>query len=393
VRILQLHTQYREPGGEDAVVRAEAELLRGLGHEVVQHQMHNPVGAMGAAGALLTSPWNPFAACSVQRVAEEIRPDVAHVHNTWYAMSPAVFRALRRAGVPSVMTLHNYRLLCANALLFRDGALCEDCVGSHPWHAVRHRCYRGCAVLSVPAAMTIALHHDLGTWTREVDLFLALNEFSRERFVRGGLPAERIRVKPNFVSDPGPRTLPASQSRTVLYVGRVSREKGVDVLINAWRLLGNTSLELAIVGDGPMQAELERRSRAAPGIRFEGRLCAEDVRRRMLAARALILPSVWYEGQPVVVLEGLAAGLPILSSAIGGMSELLQPLGKDWLVAPGATVTWAESLRVLTDHQRIEQGSKRARALYEQKFTDTLAASALEEAYARAVAHRARSAR
>jgi glycosyltransferase involved in cell wall biosynthesis len=386
VRILQLHTRYRERGGEDAVVDAECELLRRLGHEVVQYQMRNPVGAVGAVGALSRSPWNAGAARSVQRVAEEFQPDVAHIHNTWYAMSPAVVRVLGRSRVPIVMTLHNYRLLCANGLLFRDGAPCEDCVGSHPWHAVRHRCYRQSAVLSMPAAFTIALHDGLGTWVRGVDLFLALSEFSRQRFVQGGLPAERIRVKPNFVPDPGPRTRPASESRTVLYVGRLSREKGIEVLIDAWRAHSGASLELLIVGDGPLRADLEARASAA--IRFEGRLEASDVRRHMLAARALVMPSVCYENQPMVVLEAMAAGLPILGSATGGLTELLAPLGRECLVTSRAVPAWAEALRGLTDQRWVEQSSREARALYEQSFTDALAAAALEDAYAWAAARR-----
>src|SRR4029450_5924212 len=138
VRVLQLHTPYRQPGGEDAVVRAEAEVLRRSGHEDVQHQVQNPPGAAGAIGSLVLSPWNPLQARKVQGLAERIRPDVAHVHNTWYAQSPAVLWALRRSGVPTVMTLHNYRLVCANGQLFRDGAPCEDCVGTSPWHGVQH---------------------------------------------------------------------------------------------------------------------------------------------------------------------------------------------------------------------------------------------------------------
>ena len=152
MRVLQLHTPYRQPGGEDAVVRAEAEVLRRSGHEVVQYQVQNPPGAAGAIGSLVLSPWNPLQARRVQHLAERIRPDVAHVHNTWYAQSPAVLWALRRSGVPTVMTLHNYRLVCANGQLFRDGAPCEDCVGASPWHGVQHGCYRDSIVLSVPAA-------------------------------------------------------------------------------------------------------------------------------------------------------------------------------------------------------------------------------------------------
>jgi glycosyltransferase involved in cell wall biosynthesis len=379
VRILQVHTRYREPGGEDVVVKAEGELLRAAGHEVVQWQAQNPQGTSGAVAALAQSPWNFGTARSLERVATRLRPHVAHVHNTWFAMSPSVLPALRRAGVPVVMTLHNYRLLCANGALFRDGRPCEDCIGTHPWHGLRHRCYRDSALQSLPAAGTIAVHSLLGTWRREVSLFLALNEFSRARFVSGGLPPERIHVKPNFVADPGPRTVPNSASPTVLYVGRLVAEKGLGVLLEAWRRAAVGSLELVIVGDGSMRPALQRL--AVPGVRFAGRLPAEEVRRHMLAARALVLPSLSYEGQPMAALEAVAAGLPVLASDIGGMPELLRPLGSCWLVPPGVEEAWAAAFGRLTDARLVEQGGRQARATYEQSFTEPSALDALEAAY------------
>jgi glycosyltransferase involved in cell wall biosynthesis len=382
MRVLQLHTLYREPGGEDAVVRAEAALLTRLGHEVVQLQERNPADAVRAALALAFAPWNPLSAHRVRHAAEELRPDVAHVHNTWYGMSPAVFGALRDVGVPVIVTLHNFRPVCANAQLFRDGSPCEDCVGSHPWHGVRHGCYRGSVVQSIPAAGTIALHRRLDTWKRAVDLFVVLNEFSRERFVRGGLPAGRILVKPNFVTDPGPRTTPTARSPTVLYVGRLAPEKGLDALVEAWRLLEKTSLELVVIGDGPLRARLERL--AVPGIHFEGRLPEAEVHRRMLAARALVLPSIWYEGQPMAVLEAFAAGLPVLSSAIGGMTELVGPLGDGWLTSAGDAAAWAAALRRLEDPVLARRGGERARALYERAFSEAKAGTQLEATYERA---------
>jgi glycosyltransferase involved in cell wall biosynthesis len=380
VRVLQLHTRYREQGGEDAVVRAEADLLRRHGHEVIQHEIRNPPDAVRATMALALAPWNPLEARVVRGIAEETRPDVVHVHNTWYAMSPAVLWTLRRLGVPVVVTLHNFRLLCANGQLFREGAPCEDCIGSHPWHGVRHRCYRGSGLLSIPPAGTIALHRRLGTWERCVDLFLVLNEFARACFVRGGLPAERIRVKPNFVVDPGRRPMPVSKSRTVLYVGRVSPEKGVEVLVEAWRhVAAETTLELVIVGDGPSRSNLELR--AMPSIQFVGHLPAAQVREWMHAARTLALPSIWYEGQPIVALEALAAGLPVLASRIGGMPDLLGPLGHEWLVPSGVVEDWSNALGELQEPGRVEEGSQRARARYEEAFTEAAAAAALEDAY------------
>ena len=389
MRVLQLHTPYRQPGGEDAVVRAEAEVLRRAGHEVVQYQVQNPPGVADAIGSLVLSPWNPRQARRVQGLTERVRPDVAHVHNTWYAQSPAVLWALRRSGVPTVMTLHNYRLVCANGQLFRDGAPCEDCVGASPWHGVQHGCYRDSMVLSVAAAGTIALHDRLRTWSRTVDRFVVLSEFAAERLVRGGLPPDRIELKPNFVADPGPRAVPAAASATVLYVGRLSPEKGVELLMEAWRELGDGPLELVVVGDGPLRERLARRPAAR--LRLVGQLPAAEVRRQMLAARALVLPSVWYEGQPVAVLEALAAGLPVLGSGIGGVPELLAPLGRDWLAAPGEVASWVTALRALADPERVEVASARARALYERSFSAATAAQALEDIYERAASHRARS--
>jgi len=381
LRILQVHTKYREQGGEDAVVAAEGELLAAAGHDVVQHVARNPSGALRTGASLAMSAWNPLAARELRSIAEHVRPDIAHVHNTWYALSPSVLTALTAAAVPVVMTLHNYRLLCANASLFRDGHVCEDCVGSHPWHGVRHRCYRGSLVASTPAAATIALHNALGTWTRHVQLFLALNDFARSRFIRGGLPASRIHVKPNFVSDPGPRPHLPSLSRTILYVGRLSNEKGIEPLLDAWDAGGFTGFELVLVGDGPLRPALEQRPR--PGVRLTGNLSREAVLDRMLRSRALVFPSVLYEGQPMVVLEALGCGLPVLASGLGGNAELL---AKDWLASPGDRVAWAQALRRLADDDWVNQAGEEARQLYERRFNEQTARRLLEEAYRMALA-------
>ncbi|HKE98121.1 MAG TPA: glycosyltransferase family 4 protein [Actinomycetes bacterium] len=387
MRILQLHTDYREPGGETAVVRAEAELLRAAGHDVVAHQVVNPAGAAGAALALAASPSNPVAARRAGRLAGRLRPDLAHVHNTWYALSPSVLRALGRAGVPVVMTLHNYRLLCVNASLSRAGRPCEDCVGRLPLAGVAHRCYRGSAVASAAAATTIAANRAAGTWTRHVRRFLVLNEFARERFVRGGLPAERLTVTPNFVADPGGRGRAPSASPTVLFVGRLEPLKGVGTLLDAWAARARPGLELVVVGDGPMRPALERR--APPGVRFAGRLAPGEVRRRMLDARALAFPTLLYEGQPMVVLEALAAGLPVLASDLGGTAELLRAgAGAGWLAPPGDTGGWGRALARLDDGAGTDAAGRRLRGLYEQRFTPELGLRRLLDVYGQVAATR-----
>jgi glycosyltransferase involved in cell wall biosynthesis len=389
MRILQVHTQYREAGGEDAVLRAEGELLSRVGHEVVPYVVDNPTRPLATAASLAAASWNPLVAKAVRGVVRRVRPDVAHVHNTWFALSPSVVTALNAAGVPVVMTLHNYRLLCVNAALFRDGHPCEDCVGTHPWRGVRHRCYRGSVVASTAVASGITANRALGTWRRDVRLFLALNEFARGQFIRGGLPGEKVRVKPNFVSDPGPRNLPPSRCRTVLYVGRLATEKGVNVLLEAWRALGTTSLELLVIGEGPLRTALDRM--APPGITFMGWLPPDKVRSWMLRSRALVFPSVSYEGQPMTVLEALAAGLPVLASRHGGNVELLQSQGDEWLVEPGNPAVWASALRTLHDPALVDEAGRRARQIYETNHTEETGRRLLEEAYRIASGSRWRS--
>lgn len=378
MRVLQVHTDYRSAGGEHAVVRHEAALLRRLGHEVVEHRVENPTGVVATAATLALAPANPLAARAASRAAAHARPDVVHVHNTWFALSPAVLSAFRRAGLPVVMTLHNYRVACAKGILYRDGAPCEACVGSHPWHAVRHGCWHG-PLLSVPAAATIALHRGLDTYSRAVDVFLALNPIAREVFMRAGLPADRIRVKPNAVPDPGPRPAPPTAARTVLYVGRLSAEKGVDTLLAAWRLLGHTTLELAIVGDGPLRASLERQ--APPGVRFTGWVSEDEVGRLMLSARALALPVVSPEGAPIVGITALGAGLPVVASRIGALPDMLGSLGDAWLAPPGDAHGWAAALRAVQDDAGVDAAGARARALYERAYSEPVLATALLDAY------------
>jgi glycosyltransferase involved in cell wall biosynthesis len=378
MRILQIHTRYRYEGGEDGVARAEATLLAEAGHEVVPYVAENPRGPASTAASMLASAWNPLAARTLRAVASRVRPDVAHVHNTWFALTPSVVAGLDAMGVPVVMTLHNYRLLCVNASLFRDGRPCEDCVGTHPWHGVRHRCYRDSVTSSTAVAASITLNRLLGTWHRHVRVFLALNDFARERFVSGGLPPGRVWVKPNSVADPGRRPCPPSGSRTVLFVGRLTPQKGLGVLLDAWGRLGPADLELVVVGDGPMRAELERRS--PPGVRFLGRLEPAAVRQWMLRSRALVFPTWLYEGQPLSVLEAFAAGLPVLASRLGGNVELIGGVGDDWLVPARDPAALAERLAGQTD-DRVDQAGARARRIYEQRFTGPRNLQVLEAAY------------
>jgi glycosyltransferase involved in cell wall biosynthesis len=383
LRILQVHNRYRQLGGEDGVVASEADLLRRNGHEVVEHFVSNASSGAGAAAGLAVAPWNPVSARAVRRAVVECAPDVAHVHNTWFTLSPSVLGALHRSKVPVVMTLHNYRLVCVNALVFRDGHPCTDCVGRSPWPGVRHRCYRDSAPQSAVAAAVLSFNRARRTWVDAVDRYIAPSRGLRDTLIAGGLPAERFIVRPHAVADPGPRIRPPSSSSTVLCVGRVSEEKGVDVLLEAWARARPPGIELVVVGDGPRREALE--DRAVEGVRFTGWLPHDDVRALMLASRALVFPSVCFEVFPMTLVEAMAAGLPVIASAHGGSAEIVGPIGPEWLAEPGRAQSWAERLEQLADDAALDAAGACARDLYASQYAPERGIGSLIDAYQAAI--------
>lgn len=376
MRVLQVHTRYRERGGEDSVVSAERAMLSAAGHTVETHEFENPSSAKAAAGALLKSSWNRQAAAQVVETALRFGADVVHVHNTWFALSPVVFRSLSAAGFPTVATMHNYRLNCVNSLLYRDGRPCEECVGHLPWRGVMHRCYRGSAIQSGAVAVTITTHRAAGTW-REVDVVIALTEFAADRLVLAGVPRDRVIVKPNTVEDPGERLRPASESDVVLYVGRLIESKGILDLVGAWRRISEGNLRLVVMGDGPLLATLRQTETA--GIEVRGAVEPIEVANAMRDARALVIPSRGFEGLPMVMIEGLAAGLPVIVPDHGAFPDLLGDAG--WSFSAGDPGSLGERLDLLNAPEAVTQRGGAARRRYEELFSPRVGLPALEEAY------------
>jgi glycosyltransferase involved in cell wall biosynthesis len=252
---------------------------------------------------------------------ERSRPEIAHFHNTFPLISPAAYHAATAAGVPVVQTLHNYRLLCANGLLFRDGHVCEDCLGKTiPWPGQLHACYRHSQAATAAVTTMLSVHRLLGTWTKSVTGYVALSEFSRRKFVEAGLPEQKIAVKPNFIgSDPGAG---AGEGGYALFVGRLSEEKGIRTMLAAWEEHG-TTVPLKIVGEGPLGERVSETAQRAGTVEWLGRRSKEEVQSLMRQASFLVFPSEWYENFPMVIVEAFATGLPVLASELGSAGELV----------------------------------------------------------------------
>ena len=363
--ILVLHNRYRQEGGEDTVVRAEASLLRAKGHRVTLHQVSNVniEGPVSAALTGLTAPYSIAARTRMTTLIRQDRPDIVHVHNFFPQLTPSIFDAFRDAKIPVVQTLHNYRLICGAATLSRDGVPCEECVGRFPLPLIRHRCYRNSRLVScVPAAM-IALHRLRGTWHSRVSRFIALTNFARSKFIAGGLPADRIAIKPNFADVPaGIRR--HSQPTGGLFVGRLSVEKGVPILVDAW---SGVQATLTIVGDGPLGDVVRTSGGQVTHVGWQDRMMTFEA---MANAAFIVIPSVWYEGFPMVLAEAFGVGVPVIASRIGGLGELITDGVTGLLARPGDAQDLRRKVIWALDHpQSMAEMAENARRMYDAEFT------------------------
>lgn len=356
-------------------MEAERALLARAGLAVTTVDFENSSNALRAGAQLLASPWNLGSVNRVVKAVENSSPQVAHIHNTWFAGSPAIVRALSARGVPMIVTLHNYRPTCIAATLTRNGEICQLCVGNAGSSGVRYRCYRGSYLASALATTTNLTARHLA-W-RGVDRYATLTEFARDLFVRAGLEPDRIHVLPNFTTDPGHRPAPPSAADTILFVGRLAPEKGLDVFAEAWAQSGSR-FRFHAIGDGPLLSELKDRH---PAVEFLGRLPAAEVTQHLLRARALVLPSQWYEGQSLVLLEAMAAGLPVLASDWPPIRATLPDLGSQWFRQPARVADWVEGIRLLESAEEVDAAGAIARRRYLEVHTPQLALQRLTTLY------------
>ena len=381
--VLQVHTRYRQAGGEDQVVEAERRLLVAAGISVHQVLFDNadlresmsPVGDLRLAASAI---WSRRALRRVRAAIATHQPDIMHVHNTFAAASPSVYAAA--GGVPVIQTLHNYRMVCPVATAFRDGRACTDCVGRFaPWPGVLHACVHGSRSQSAVAATTIAVHRALGTFQRRIAIYVALTAFQRQLMIDGGLPAERIRVISNFLEpDPGIGNGPRSG---ILYVGRLAEEKGVGVLLRAAALRPGM---IRVAGDGPLQS-LAKRAGAVGDIEYLGPLERLPVLEELRRAIALVLPSIWFEGFPLAVLEAYATGTPVIASRIGSLAEIVEDGVTGMLAEAHDAEGLGERLRWAAGHpQEMDEMGSRARHQYETRFRGPTHLAALLNTYAAA---------
>jgi glycosyltransferase involved in cell wall biosynthesis len=386
MRILSIHNRYQIRGGEDESREAEEQLLRDYGHHVEVYEENNHrVSQLGHLQVAARTVWSVESYNKVRKILQKYDYDLIHVQNFFPLISPSVYYAAQAEGVPVIQSLRNYRLLCGNGFLFREGKVCEACLNhTIPWPAIIHRCYRD----SLPGTVTVSamqvIHRALKTWTKQVNLFITLTEFSRHKFIQAGFHADKIVVKPNFIAqDSGVGT---GQGGYAFYVGRLSPEKGIDTLLSAWQQLGN-HIPLKIVGDGPLSQQVQQAAAEFSNIEWLGRQPLEKVYDLIGEAQFLIFPSQWYETFGRVAIEAFSKGTPVIAANIGAIAELIQDQKTGLLFTPGnpqdltAKVQWA-----LAHPQQIQPMRIQARSEFESKYTPEKSYQQIMAIYQRVIA-------
>ena len=370
MKVLIVHNRYQQRGGEDAVVEAETRLLAANGVDVQRFNADND-SIRGFVSKIQVSAGQfgiPTAAQSGFRSAlSGFHPDLVHVHNWFPTLSPSIFHSCSRAHIPVVHTLHNYRLLCVNATLFRDGHVCEDCIGTTlRTPGIIHSCYRNSCAGSAVATAGMLAHWSLGTWHGAVDRFIAVSEFARRKLIDGGLPEDKIVVKPNFIDpDPGPGM---GRGGYFLYAGRLTEEKGPRVLIECWKGAPDLPV-LKIAGAGPLQDEIRDAVATLPNVQWLGQKSSAEIIDLMRDASALLCPSQWYEGMPRVVIESLAVGTPVIASCIGCYPEMIVDGDTGALFPPGDATALRIRLRDLVLCGDLGTMRTKARRCFESNYT------------------------
>lgn len=329
-RILQIHNEYLLHGGEDVVVASEYELLLKNGHDVRQFIVRNRDAdtstGWGKTQVSLTAIWSRQFKKELGDILATFKPEIVHVHNFFPLLSPSLFRYLKSFGCRVVLTLHNYRLLCAGATLLRDGHICTLCLDGSRLNAVRYGCYKGSVVGSAVNAASMSLHFAIHSFD-QVDQFIVLSDFASAIFASNGIPAAKHLIKQNFVPHAPQEYLALPRKNSMVFAGRLSPEKGVDRLLAAWEKLGVRDWELNIVGDGPLRESLVSNFGHVKSVNWLGQLTHEEVLRTCAEARWLVIPSRCYEQTPMIGLEAMSVGTPIIVPNLGSLPSLISPEG------------------------------------------------------------------
>lgn len=330
MRILMIHNRYLQKGGEDTVFYNEAQMLDDGENEIFQFVVSNDSiktnSLVEKIKLGINTIWSISSYKKVKSYIKKIEPDVVHVHNTFPLLSPSIYWAIKSVGIPIIQTLHNYRLGCANGILYRESEICQKCIDKNIFYSVYHGCYRESKIQTLPVALMQGFHRLIGTYSNKIDRYIALTEFSREKFMEIGLPKEKIVVKPNFTLNPYTNKFPKDfkrRKKQIIYVGRITEDKGLEILLNSFTNLNMSNANLLVIGEGEKRIDYQEKYKFDSRISWLGSQEKEKVIDHISDSTMLVMSSLWYETFGMVLIEAMSVGTPIIAPNHGGFSEIV----------------------------------------------------------------------
>lgn len=388
MRILIVHNYLRAPSGENTVFEQEKALLESKGHDVITYTRKNEEinewGLTDRVALPFNLIWSRRSCHIIKNIIKEFKPAIAHFHNIFPLISPAVYHACQHMGIPVVQTLHHFRLVCPGALLFRNGQICEECAGLKFRSAIRHACYRNSRFQTAGMALMIYLHYLLKTWHNEVDTYIALSDFAKDKFQELKFPSDRFCIKPNFLQEPVEPSF-AHQGYGI-FIGRLGEEKGLGCLLEAMR--NCPEIQLKIIGDGPIKEFVlsKLRDSSLDNVEYIGLVDHDHAMEYLRNSQFMVFPSICYEGMPMVILEALAAAKPVIASRIGILPEIIEDGISGLICEAGSISDLTEKLKWLNNRpiEALEMG-KRGRKAFEEKYTADKNYELLMDIYQKAI--------
>lgn len=382
MKILFCHNYYRQRGGEDVSFELDVAMLRSRGHEVVTYEKHNDnIRTSSPVGMALDTVWNRKTRAEIHKLISDFRPDVLHCNNLFPQISASIYQAAQQLNVPVVQALRNYRWFCANSFFFRDGKVCTDCLQRRSvLPALRHRCYRDNLAATTTVVAMQLLHRYLRTHENMVNAFFTPSAFARSIYTEAGFDAERVFVKPNFVDpDPG---MGSGDGDFIVFVGRLSPEKGLDLILSAWET-GRIPLPLHVIGDGPLRESVQN---SKANVRWLGQLPYDQVLDKMGQATGLIMASNWYETFGRTIAEGFSRGTPAIVSDMGAMAELVNDGVNGFRFEPGNVESLIEKVNLMIERNSSSNELRlEARRSYLETYTADASYDALLKIYNHAI--------
>ncbi|WP_044749225.1 glycosyltransferase family 4 protein [Bacillus alveayuensis] len=376
MKILLIHNKYKQKGGEDIVFKAESNLLKEKGHTVYEYKISNDSLKMESLfdkiKVGINTIWSVKIYKEIKKLIIDIQPDIVHIHNTFPQISPSIYWAVKSLNIPVVQTLHNYRLTCANGLLYRNDKPCEECVKNGKYRALKYKCYRRSFLATLPIVIMFYLHNMIGTYKNKVDLYITLTKFAKNIMVQSGFPENKIIVKPNFINKIVNKKIYTDinkRKKQFIFVGRIVKEKGIDLLLEAF----NKNIEgfdLVIIGEGPEKEKLQEKYRGNKRIKWYGQLNHDEVLEEIANSYSLVMPSKLYETFGMVIIEALSVGTPVIVPNHAGFPDIISPNENGYLFKVDDVMDLASTMKKMINlNNSWNEFSKNALKSYEKYYT------------------------